>query len=141
MPAFWDSSALVPLCVPDQDYGRARQLISEHSPVVWRGTMLEILSALGRLRRREALTEVQHAASCKRIQTFSGSWREVQSSNRVRDHAAAAVDRYDVRAADALQIAAALIWCGERPRNRVFLARDERLKRAARDEGFSVPDL
>ncbi|MDP8983167.1 MAG: hypothetical protein M3O35_21540 [Acidobacteriota bacterium] len=65
----------------------------------------------------------------------------MQPPNRVRDHAAAVVDRYDVRAADALQIAAALVWCGERPGNRIFLARDERLKRAARDEGFSVPDI
>jgi predicted nucleic acid-binding protein len=47
-------------------------------------------------------------------------------------------DRYGVRAADAVQLAAALVWCRERPNRRPFICVDERLCRAATEAGFAV---
>jgi hypothetical protein len=46
------------------------------------------------------------------------------------------VDRYDLRAADALQLAAALNWCEDAPQGRVFLAVDQKLREAAVLSGF-----
>jgi hypothetical protein len=43
-----------------------------------------------------------------------------------------------LRAADALQLAAALIWCNHYPRGRTFISGDERLLEAAEREGFDV---
>jgi predicted nucleic acid-binding protein len=70
-----------------------------------------------------------------------GTWREIQPTERVRDLAERRLERYELRAADALQLAAALVWCRERPRGRSFLCRDLRLNEAARGEGFSIVDF
>jgi predicted nucleic acid-binding protein len=48
------------------------------------------------------------------------------------------LELHELRAADALQLAAALVWCSERPKNRPFLCRDARLIAAARQECFDV---
>lgn len=46
---------------------------------------------------------------------------------------------HPLRSADALQLAAALVWAGGRPQGRTLLTLDERLALAARREGFDVP--
>jgi uncharacterized protein len=43
-----------------------------------------------------------------------------------------------MRAADALQLAAALVWCDEQPQGEVFVTLDERLADTARREGFTT---
>ena len=48
------------------------------------------------------------------------------------------VDRYDLRAADSFQLAAALEWCEYAPEGRVFLTTDHRLKEAALLSGFDA---
>jgi len=41
------------------------------------------------------------------------------------------VDRYDLRAADALQLAAVLVWCEDLPQGGMFLTADQKLQKAA----------
>jgi predicted nucleic acid-binding protein len=141
MTGFWDASAVVPLCVPVQDSGRGRHLLREHALVVWWGTSLEVLSALARLRRQRLLDDYQLKAALERLAELRKSWREVQPTERVRDLAERLLERDDLRAADALQLAAALVWCREHPRRRAFLCRDLRLKQAAHHEGFTAVDM
>ena len=43
-----------------------------------------------------------------------------------------------LRAADALQLAAALVWCRQRPHGRAFVVADDGLSDAAEAEGFTV---
>jgi len=38
---------------------------------------------------------------------------------------------------DSFQLAAALVWCQEKPRRRPFVTADERLAKAAEKAGFS----
>ncbi|HEY6390704.1 MAG TPA: type II toxin-antitoxin system VapC family toxin [Bryobacteraceae bacterium] len=140
MPGFWDASAIAPLCVPAQNAGHDRQLLHQHAPVVWWGTAIEVVSALVRLRRQNFFTEPQYYAAYKRFTALRRSWREIQPTNRVRDLCEIQLDRYDLRAADGLQLAAALVWCNQRPKNRPFLCRDIRLRAAARSEGFLLVD-
>jgi predicted nucleic acid-binding protein len=51
------------------------------------------------------------------------------------------VDRYDLRAADSFQLAAALEWCEDVPQGRVFLTADQRLREAARFSGFNAKQM
>ena len=141
MPGFWDASALVPLCVPSQNPGHLRRVLHQYGPVVWWGTPTEVLSALARLRRERTLIESQHGAACQRLAALSKTWREIQPTNRLRHLAETRLDRYDLRAGDALQLAAALVWCNEKPKNRAFLCRNSRLRDAARREGFTLIEL
>lgn len=141
MPGFWDASAIVPLCVPAQNIGRDRQLLHQHAPVVWWGTAIEVVSALARLRRQSVLTESQYHAADKRFSALRRSWREIVPTNRVRELSEIQLDRYDLRAADSLQLAAAQVWCNQRPKNRPFLCHDVRLRAAARSEGFLLVDF
>jgi predicted nucleic acid-binding protein len=136
--AFWDASALVPLCIPAQGGSEARRLLGQHKPVVWWGSAVEIWSAVARLGRQGDLTASQWKFAAERLSLLRLSWREVQPTVRVRDLAEIHVDRYSLRAADALQLAAALDWCNERPKRRNFFCCERRLGEAAQQAGFSV---
>ncbi len=138
MPGFWDASAVVPLCVPAQSSGASRRLLRDYPPVVWWGTSVEATSALARLHRENFLTDAQYHSAGERLAALQKSWREIQPSTRLKELAELQLDRHELRAADALQLAAALIWCNQRPRNRPFLCRDVKLRLAASNEGFSL---
>jgi predicted nucleic acid-binding protein len=138
MRAFWDASAIVPLCVPQQAPGRVRQALRSHPPVVWWGTPLEVTGAIVRLRRGQHLNESQAEAARQRLARLRASWAEIQPTERVRDLAESLLERHSLRAADAFQLSAALVWCNERPRGRLFVCGDLRLREAAQREGFSL---
>jgi len=140
MPGFWDASAIVPLCVPGQ-HGAGRQLLREHEPVVWWGTRVEITSAISRLKRQGILSARQAQLARQRLALLCGAWREVQPVDLVRELAEAQLDRRELRAGDALQLAAALVWCNQRPRRRSFLCADRRLSQAASEAGFDVIEV
>jgi predicted nucleic acid-binding protein len=141
MPGFWDSSAIVPLCVPFEKAAQGHRLLRQHVPVVWWSTHVEVVGALCRLKRARVLAEEQYAAAGRRLESIRSGWREIQPTNLLRDLAEACLDRHELRAADAFQLAAALVWCNEKPKNRPFLCRDLRLRAAARAEGFSIVEL
>jgi predicted nucleic acid-binding protein len=63
-------------------------------------------------------------------------WHIVQPSNALRSNAEQLVERYDLKAADAMQLAAALYWCEDFPRGEVFLTADQKLREAAVLSGF-----
>lgn len=48
---------------------------------------------------------------------------------------------YGLKAMDSLQLAAALVWCKELPKNKDFVSADDRLLKAAERAGFNVHDL
>jgi len=51
------------------------------------------------------------------------------------------VNRYDLRAADALQLAAALVWCEDVPQGRLFLTTDQKLQEATMLSGFDAQQI
>jgi hypothetical protein len=63
----------------------------------------------------------------------------VQPSDALRSRAAQLVDLLDLRAADALQLAAALVWCEGQAQGQVFVSADQRLRDAAIISGFDAP--
>ena len=65
-------------------------------------------------------------------------WTEVDSLPPVRERADRILAIHPLRAADALQLAAALVLTDERPRAFSFVTTDKRLGDAASAEGFEV---
>jgi hypothetical protein len=51
------------------------------------------------------------------------------------------VERYDLRAADSFQLAAALEWCEGIPQGHVFLSTDQKLRDAALLSGFDAKQI
>ena len=137
--AFWDTSAIVPLCCAQSGTARARRLLAELGRIVaWWGTPVEARSAFARLARDGDLTPAQRASGVKLLNQLRRSWDEILPTEAVRVLAESLPDDYSLRAGDAWQLAAALVWCGERPRRRPFVCLDERLAKAASDIGFIV---
>jgi predicted nucleic acid-binding protein len=137
--AFWDASAIVPLCCSQQATRGSRKLLREVGRmVVWWGTPVEARSAFARLMREGSLTDGERTRAMKLLDQLRPSWDEIQPSERVRDIAENLPDRHGVRTLDAMQLAAALVWCRERPNRRPFICFDDRLTSAAAAVGFSV---
>ena len=137
--AFWDASAIVPLCCSQPATAQGRRLRRElKRMVVWWGTPLEARSAFARLVREGELTPDERIAAVKLLAQLRASWDEILPTERVRSLAEDLPDAHGVRAADASQLAAALVWCRERPKQRPLVCFDERLRTAATALGFSV---
>ena len=136
---FWDSSALVPLLVTEASSDlRRKQYDADPWAVVWFGTLAEIESSLIRRQRDGQLpADVEHAAR-KRLHEMTKQWTEVTPTTEVRARAIRLLRVHPLRAADAFQLAAALIFCREQPQHLPFLTADQRLRTAADLEGFSV---
>jgi uncharacterized protein len=139
--AFWDASALVPLCVRQSITPVAITLYRMHNPVVWWSTPVEIASAVARLIRMQQLDSRSGAQARKLAQRLADSWSVVQPSDALRARAVQLVARFDLRAADSLQLAAALAWCEDAPQGRVFLTADHKLREAALLSGFEARQM
>jgi predicted nucleic acid-binding protein len=137
--AFWDSSGIVLLCCDQRSTASARTLSRDRGRMTaWWGSVVEVRSALSRLRREGDLDEDGHALALARLGVLRTAWREVVPSDALRELAEASVETHDIRSADALQLASALVWCRERPRSRAFVCFDRRLRAAATRLGFLV---
>ena len=137
--AFWDASAVVPLCCSQPASAEGRRLRRElKRMVVWWGTPIEARSAFARLVREGRLTTDERATAVKLLAQLRVSWDEILPTEKVRSLAEELPDAHGVRAADATQLAAALVWCRERPRQHPLVCFDERLGAAAAALGFSV---
>ena len=135
---YWDSSAIISLLVREDSTASLRAL-REKDPelTIWCLTPVEIASALAR-RSREGLPERQKEAVGAGFAALAGTWREVGSLELVRSRALRLLNTHSLRAADALQLGAALVACDERPDALPFVCLDDRLRDAARKEGFRV---
>jgi len=139
--AFWDTSALVPLCVRQSTTANAIALYRTHGAVVWWTTPVEIARALARLVRMKRINATDCAKARKLADVLSDSWSVIQPTDVVRAKALRLVDQHDLRAADSLQLAASLEWCEDVPKGRLFLTADERLREAALQVGFEAKQM
>ncbi len=135
---FWDSSALLPLIVEEPTTPEVRSLAgSDREQSVWCLTEVEVASALAR-RSRETLDPNEAEAAGSELGFLSARWSTIEAIEQVRSRALRLVRTHPLRAADALQLAAALVACDERPETLPFVCLDDRLRDAARREGFPV---
>ncbi|HUI43389.1 MAG TPA: type II toxin-antitoxin system VapC family toxin [Terriglobia bacterium] len=137
--AFWDTSALVPLCCRQTESADARLLARRyHRMVVWWGTRVEAFGALARLKREGALSDEAFGQTRARLSALSRAWLELLPVESVREEAEGLLLKHNVRAADAFQLSAALVWCHGHPQRRIFVCFDRRLGEAASSIGFEV---
>ena len=139
--AFWDASALVPLCVEQSNTPGVATLYASYRVVIWWATPVEIASALARLVRTGEISSNERAKARRVATTLGGDWSVVQPSNILLRQAAQLVEHYDLKAADAMQLAAALDWCEDSPHGEIFLTADQKLREAALLSGFDAKAL
>jgi len=137
---FWDSSAIIPLCLKEKTSEAIKGLMKDDEDiVVWWTTRIECLSALSRRQREGVLLSGDEAKARTVLSALAVPWSEVQPTETVRLRAERLLSIHPLRAADALQLASALIWAQETPRGLDFVCLDQNLREAALKEGFSVP--
>ena len=136
--AFWDASALVPLCIQQRATLTAQPLSARYGMAVWWSTPVEMRSAFARLLRMGQLTPTGHVQAQVLLGYMRSGWREVHPNDELREQAERFIDRFPVRAADALQLAAAMAWCLGRTKGRVLISGDSQLLDAARQLGFQA---
>ena len=136
---FWDANAVVPLTVNESRSGDMRRLLVEdEDQITWWGTRTVCVSALSRKMREGGITPIGQARARVVLFYLSESWDEVLPSEHVRDMAEGLLDAHTLKAADALQLAAAYTWCAEKPQGRGFVCLDKQLRGAAEAGGFTV---
>jgi predicted nucleic acid-binding protein len=136
--AFWDTSALIPLCVRQRSTPTVQELSARYEKVVWWSTPVEMRSGFARLVRMGQLLPNEHVQAQVRLDTMRSDWLEIDPSESLREQAERLVDRFPLKAADAQQLAAALTWCLGRTAGRAFISGDSQLLDAARQLGFQA---
>ncbi|MDE0456956.1 MAG: type II toxin-antitoxin system VapC family toxin [Chromatiales bacterium] len=137
---FWDTSALVALGVDEPHRKTALRILeADDRMAVWWGAPVEYVAALSRRERDGSLTTEEVSEHLVRLQALSHVWYEVQPGRRVRTLAQRLLRVHPLRAADSLQLAAALAVAEEDPSSVGFVCFDARLNRAASREGFALP--
>ena len=136
---FWDTSALLPLLVQETYTPEVNQLLKEDTDILtWWCTPVECVSAVARLERDNSLSSTDIESCLQRLYVLQNSWFEIQPNQLIRETAFRLLRTHSLRAADALQLAAAICAAENRPSTLEFVCLDNRLIAAARKEGFSV---
>lgn len=136
---FWDSSALLPLLSEEKFSTLATGLLREDpDTTVWWGTWVECSVATSRLRRESKLTESTEEEARINLDELSSEWLEIESTHELRLLAMLVSKVHPLKAADCLQLAAALRWCEGNSNGASFVCLDNQLRRSAEDEGFDV---
>jgi predicted nucleic acid-binding protein len=138
---FWDSSALVPLLVAEETSEALQALFQDDQEVAaWWGTEVECASAVARLERMGQLTPEETSEVFQQLQALAQVWHLIDPVETVRVSAKRFLRVHDIRAADALQLAAAFLAAEGRPASLEVFCLDDRLVTAFRREGFKVID-
>jgi predicted nucleic acid-binding protein len=132
----------VPLLVVEPT-PRDLQALARHDSdmLVWWGSEVERVSALGRLERAAALDAKAVALALDRLKKLANGWHEIEPNEIVRETAMRFLRVHPLRAADALQLVAAFIAAERRPASLQVITLDERLADADRREGFALVDV
>lgn len=136
---FWDSSALVALLV-DEPESTARTASLEGDPLmaVWWATPVECESALQRCIREGSIDATSVRLARERLAVLAEAWHEVNPTAAVRKLALRLLRTHPLRAADSLQLAAALALEAAGLLDFQFACADHRLSAAAEIEGLTL---
>lgn len=137
---FWDPSAIMPLVAQEATSRSARTIHDrDRQMFVWWGAEIECVSAISRIERQGVTTE-EISRCLDRLDLLLVGWTEVDASDAVRRNARRLLRTHELRAGDALQLAAALQASEGFTSMLDFVCQDSRLNEAARREGFFVID-
>lgn len=130
---------MVPLIVKQRISVTVAALLQEDDAMhTWWGTWIECAVGLSRLKRENRLDEESKGKARARLDRLASGWTEVRPTDDLRLLASLLSKYHPLKAADALQLAAALRWCEGDTEGSSFVCLDNQLRRAAYDEGFDV---
>lgn len=137
---YWDSSALVPLIVREESTPRVRRWLAEDAQVAtWAWSRVEVVGAIERRARQGDYVRHDRLVALERLEDIASEWHEVADLIRVRALAESLIARHPLRAADAGQLAAALLVRKRTRGSLGFVSLDRRLAEAAGREGLLLP--
>jgi hypothetical protein len=136
---FWDASAIVPLCIDEAQTETVRIIAKgDGAFVAWWGSIVETYSALARLKHDKILSSDDEAEAVAVLSELADTWTEIEPSDDIREITRRLLQNYPLRAADSLQLAAAVVWSDKTPKGHHFVCLDVRLREAAVKEGFTI---
>jgi hypothetical protein len=136
---FWDTSAIIPVLLPEpRSSALTDALAADREVTLWWGTPVECLSAIYRRHRESPVPAPLLTEALNRLRALVEDADTVSPTDELRRRAGRLVAAHPLRAADALQLGAALAWCEEQSHGEAFVCLDDRLREAARREGFSL---
>jgi uncharacterized protein len=141
---FLDTSALVKLYVQEPGTDRLLRLVGTSTDTRLALLSLSVVEARSAIRRRQRAGDIDQDAAdfvLNALQKHLESRYLRQSINdTLIDTALDAVDRYALRAYDAMQLAGCLVLCTTERRSWTFVCSDQQLLEAARSADLSVLD-
>lgn len=136
---FWDASAVIPLCIEEPQTKIVQDIAKKDNAfVVWWGSLIECYSAFARLYREGSLKYQEEEQVREVLFSLASVWTEIEPSEDIRDIAVRLLLNHPLRAADSLQLSAAIVWADKKPKGHHFVCFDVKLREAARKEGFAV---
>jgi predicted nucleic acid-binding protein len=127
------------LLIEQQQSERVDRWFAEDAQLaLWTLTPVEITSALWRLVREGLLNDEIALMAEARSHELMGAAHVVVDIEMSAALAQRLLRVHALRAGDALQLGAALVWSNGRPEGRILHTLDERLAWAARREGFEI---
>ena len=105
---FWDTSAIVPLCVREPRSPAVRSILAKDKAiVVWWATRIDLISALMRRSRQGGISRTGEKQARRLLEMLAKTWVEVQPAHSLRSTAERLLAVHSLRAADGFQLAAA----------------------------------
>src|SRR5207244_11949959 len=105
---------------------------------IWWACSVECQSAIHRRHREAPFAGQLLDHLLDRVKAVAADAYIVPSTLKLRETAGRLLAAHSLRAADALQLAAALVWCEGEPAGESFVCLDQRLREAARRETFRL---
>lgn len=139
MIRYWDASAVVPLLMADARTQALEALRTGGGGMAtWWGTPVECASAIARMERKGSVDHRGATLALRRLSELRNGWIEVAPGQWIQEHAMRLLRIHALRAADALQLAAAILASRQQPSSMEFVCLDKRLAVPAEKEGFRV---
>lgn len=136
---FWDASALVPTFIEESATPEVQSWqASDPLITIWIMTRVEVFSAIARRKREQPELAALWSRAIRDVNEMASIWTEIWDAAATRLHAERIVMDHPLRAADALQLGAALVAADGDPQSLEVVTLDRRLAEAARREGFPV---
>lgn len=136
---FWDASALVPTFLEETSTPEVQSWqAADPGVTIWMMTRVEVISAIARKKRERPELAALWNRAIRGVHEAASTWIEISDAIAARLHAERILMDHPLRAADALQLGAALVAADGDPQSLELVTLDRRLAEAARHEGFPV---
>ena len=135
---YFDASALVKRYVREQGSVKVRRLLLSDVLATSRLSEVEVASALGRRAREGAFSLAERDRALAALETDFAAILVVELTSEITARARTLLQRHELRASDAIQLASCLYLQEELGEKVPLVAFDGRLTEAARREGLSA---